>query len=532
MSRRKISLTEKMVVYTLLLATPAMVLFGSYVWMSGRRAIMDRTFQQLISVRVEKQQLLEQYFQNRVEAARLYLLDTVQYKLPPDLYGLVKVRPTACIPKSVITVRLSEKPVAQVDRRAPVYLLVDCGGSVCCQFSVDEVMLNQIMINKNPYNGLGITGEAYLTGSDTLMRTTSRFHKNAILNTRVVTRGIQRALNGETGTGVYTDYRGIEVFGAYAPFKMQGLTWVVAAEIDTSEALLPVTQLGRNILFMGIFTTLAIFTAVWLAARKITRPLVRLRDAAEKISSGDYDQRVSNTATDETGELTDSFNFMAAKLSLQAEQLKKEQLSRARAMIDGQELERQRLSREIHDSLGQNLLAVKMLLNRALSTPGEPLLDLVKPAAELTSEAIHETRAIINDLRPPSLTELGLAEALKNLCREMEQATNIAVKCECQPVKCSPVQAVYFYRIAQEALQNVVKHARADQVVITLQSTSDKIVLKIVDNGKGINLPPNELKVGGLRNIRDRVQILGGCFHMDKGPQGGTVVQIEVDLTS
>lgn len=532
MNHRRIGLTEKMVVYTLLLATPAMIWFGSYVWYSARQAIMDRTFQQLISVRVEKQQLLEQYFRSRIEAARRSISHGAAERPLVSDFTHIRQVPDSLNPFSQPPVTdgvlLSGSPIMPEERRAPVYLLIEDAAGSCWQLALDTIPLNQIMSNRNPYNGLGISGEAYLVGADTLMRTSSRFHPNAILRTLVATEGVVEALHGKTATGVYADYRGKEVLGSFSPFNHYGLRWVIAAEIDTGEALQPVTQLGRNILFMGIFTTLAIFTAVWLAARKITRPLVRLRDAAEKISSGDYAQRVINTATDETGELTDSFNQMAFRLNQQSEQLKAEQLIRAQATIDGQEQERQRLSREIHDSLGQNLLAVNMLLNQANKADSGEVAQFIKPAHEITRETIREVRAIINDLRPPALSELGLTHALQNLCREMEQSAGIETVCHCGQVSTTDLQSVYLYRVAQEALQNAVKHAGAQKVTVRLSTEGDWILLAITDNGKGLDARTAETSSGGLRNIRERIQILGGDFSIENSPQGGTTLTIKL----
>lgn len=535
MSRRNISLTEKMVVYTLMLAMPAMFWFGSYVWFSGRRAIMDRTFQQLISVRVEKQQLLDQFIESRMEAAVAYAGNSGHRSLP-DGFSEVEIIPAAG--PSALTdetrpgVYLSDKPEKDTGRTAPLYALVITATGQKYQFAFSENSLNQIMVNKNPYSGLGRTGEAYLTGADTLMRTTSRFHRNAILHTRVSTEGVRKALLGITSTGVYTDYRGVKVLGSYAPLNTYGIRWAIVAEIDNDEALLPVVRLGRNVLFMGIFTALAIFAAVWFAARRITRPLLRLRDAAEEIKAGDYSQKVEVTSGDETGTLARSFNQMAETLQNQALEIQQERIRRTKALIDGQEMERQRLSRDIHDSLGQNLLAVNMLLDRTAHCPPEEVMQFVKPAHEIAREAIKEARAIINDIRPPALNELGLCDALQNLCNDIRLTGNIQINCSFDNTKLSGTPAVYLYRIAQEALQNVLKHADATRVDIRLSDTPFEISLEITDNGKGFDPSRTPANSNGISNMRDRALILNGEFFVESEPGHGTSLSIKIKKDS
>lgn len=534
MTIRKINLTEKMVVYTLILAMPAMIWFGSYVWLSARDAIMERTFQQLIAVRVEKQQTLEHYLHNLINEVRRFSMSDRDGS-PPD--GINEVlthkwngqRLPFLLHRSD-TIILLEKPVLPVEKKAPLYVIVIKPGKEIVQFAVDKNGLNQLMVNKNPYSGLGRTGEAYLTGSDTLMRSTSRFQQHSILQTLVATTGILDAMRGNTSTGVYTDYRGIEILGSYAPFVFDHIRWAIVAEIDSQEALMPVVALGRNILLLGIFAMLAIFMAVWIAARKITRPLVRLRNAAEKIAEGDYTQVIENKSGDETGALTESFNQMAHELLVQSHQLYQERLNRMQAMIDGQEMERQRLAREIHDSLGQTLLAVNMLLDRTKECQPNEIQQFTVPASGIVKDAVAEVRAIINNIRPPALTELGLAEALRNLCRDVALTGDLSIETHLSPPPLPDNVATYLYRIAQEALQNILKHAKASHAILRLEVNENLLTMFVWDNGRGFD--HNRLSSGsnGLTNIRERVQILGGDFEVTTAPAKGTTLAVKLLL--
>ncbi len=535
MTIRKINLTEKMVVYTLILAMPAMIWFGSYVWISARDAIMERTFQQLIAVRVEKQQSLEHYLHNLINEVERF---SKSEKIGPPPEGVNELLINKWDGQNLPffdtgndTILLWEKPVLPVEKKAPLYVLVIKPGKEIMQFAVDKNGLNQLMVNKNPYSGLGKTGEAYLTGSDTLMRTTSRFQQHSILQTLVTTKGISDAMQGITSTGVYTDYRGIEILGSYAPFVFNHLRWAIVAEIDSQEALMPVVALGRNILLLGIFAMLAIFMAVWIAARKITRPLIRLRDAAEKIAEGDYAQVIENKSGDETGALTESFNQMAHELLIQSRQLNLERLNRMQAMIDGQEMERKRLAREIHDSLGQTLLAVNMLLDRTKECQPDEVHQFTLPASGIVKDAVGEVRAIINNIRPPALTELGLAEALRNLCRDAALTGDMSIETHLNPPPLPDNVATYLYRIAQEALQNILKHAKASHALLRLGVNDNLLTMTIQDNGRGFNQTHLPSGSNGLTNIRDRMQILGGDFEIITAPSNGTTLTVKLFLS-
>jgi signal transduction histidine kinase len=210
---------------------------------------------------------------------------------------------------------------------------------------------------------------------------------------------------------------------------------------------------------------------------------------------------------------------------------KKSRFSHILSVIDGQELERQRLSRELHDGIGQSMVAIKMKLESLSYIPEKeikPQLDLIKKQFD---QIVDEIRRITTDLMPPVLEEFGLVIALFNICEDTGRLSPVKVKFE-HKVKTETWNKkiqTYLYRIVQEALNNIVKHSGADQGYIKLLQDNDFIYLSIQDNGKGFKPHDPGSKGGhGLQNIRERVRLLGGSLDLRSASGKGTLIQIKV----
>jgi len=210
-----------------------------------------------------------------------------------------------------------------------------------------------------------------------------------------------------------------------------------------------------------------------------------------------------------------------------------------------QEDERQRIARELHDDLQQPLAAIRMDLRAALQRlPGDPaeaarLLARVDGVAE---EAIASTRRIVNDLRPQMLEDLGIVPALELMARQFSQRSGVACRFDAgegragaagapaAELRASAAVTTCLYRVAQEALNNVVKHAGARQVQLSLrQATSGWLQLRIHDDGRGMDTgdrrPPHSF---GLLGMRERVRAVGGSLQVDSVPGVGTTIVVTV----
>jgi len=199
------------------------------------------------------------------------------------------------------------------------------------------------------------------------------------------------------------------------------------------------------------------------------------------------------------------------------------------------EQERARIAREIHDDLGGNLTAIKMALSMlsARLPPEQPAL--VEKAAYLddlvdrTIEAVHR---ISLDLRPSTL-DLGIVAALEWQAREFEKGSGVACifRSAEREIELDPDHAAALFRIFQEALTNVAKHAGATRVTVTLRRQRQHLTLAICDNGRGI-APADRLKPAsfGLRGMSERARALGGTLTLSAAPGGGTMVTIKIRL--
>lgn len=393
--------------------------------------------------------------------------------------------------------------------------------------------IDQLMFDESGLQGLGKTGETFLVGSDQVMRTPSRFQDQQAPNMLVSTEATQLAMAGDHGTKVITDYRGVKVLSSFSKLDIPDLDWVICAEIDLKEATIPVYRIRNNIILVSTGTAILILIIITLFSRMLTRPIVNLMKATNEIGSGKFNTRVLPESSDEIGKLTLAFNRMARQLQQNADALKKEKQQRIRSVLDGQEIERQRLSRELHDGLGQSLIAIKLRLE-SLDLDSDPKArEMVNNLRQSFNMIIDEVRRISNNLMPAALHEFGLENALRNHCDELSTQTNINLQFSSSgiPVEMNRKTKTYLYRIAQEALNNVVKHAKASQVKISLLKEAGSVQLVIEDNGRGIDQEKEcKGKGNGLYNMRERVNLLKGTMEVISAAEKGTTISIHLPL--
>lgn len=208
-----------------------------------------------------------------------------------------------------------------------------------------------------------------------------------------------------------------------------------------------------------------------------------------------------------------------------------------RRLIASQEAERRRIAGELHDSLGQNLLLIKNRVQQALRSGANDWREQLEAASRLASEAIAEVRHISHDLRPYQLDQLGLTRALEALIDGAAESTKTVFERKLDNVDevFAPEAATNLYRIVQECLTNILRHAQAQKVRIELERDIHNVRLWVVDDGCGFAPnPEGELPSGGLglRNISERVRILGGALKIHSEPGKGTSVEILLPIKS
>lgn len=206
-----------------------------------------------------------------------------------------------------------------------------------------------------------------------------------------------------------------------------------------------------------------------------------------------------------------------------------------RAVWNVQEDERRRLARELHDGLGQNLTALKHRLAGLLDELPEqaaPLRERLSAAVELCSDALEDTRELSRLLRPPILDDLGLAAALQWLARSVDASGPMQVVTELEPLP--PLDGelqTLLFRVAQEALNNASKHARAGSVLLRLVARGDELQLQVIDDGVGCDID-RALGAGGsgLGGMRERLRLYGGRLELRSAPAQGTRLRAVVPV--
>ena len=251
-----------------------------------------------------------------------------------------------------------------------------------------------------------------------------------------------------------------------------------------------------------------------IVARGLVRRLKTATSATAAWGKGDFSRRIEDRSSDEIGQLAQDLNGMADRL---------QELFRARQELAAFE-ERNRLARELHDSAKQqvfattmNLAAVKALWER---NPAEARsrLDI---ATELSRQSQQELTSLIATLRPAQLEGQSLAQALADMTRLWERQHDISVhfQTENDPTDLPVNVAQAFYRVTQEALSNVARHANATQVEILLTERENAALLEIKDNGHGFDLS-GPVRGLGLRSMQERVQSLGGGLEIHSDASG------------
>jgi signal transduction histidine kinase len=206
----------------------------------------------------------------------------------------------------------------------------------------------------------------------------------------------------------------------------------------------------------------------------------------------------------------------------------------AERVVAAQEEERARISRELHDDLGQALtthLITLRNLQRDLSLPPQTLFESLQALYDQSYEIFVKIRGIARDLRPPVLDTLGLRVAMQTYCTEFTRRTHLPVIFESDPDASLPelpdAYNITLYRTLQEALTNVIKHARASQVWVDLSMDDDRVTLTIQDNGIGIGDEKPGSNGIGLAGLRERITIAGGSLTVSSTPKRGTILSAQ-----
>lgn len=341
--------------------------------------------------------------------------------------------------------------------------------------------------------------------------------------------------------------------------------WAVVVRQDVGEAL-PLQ--GMLPWYAGIALLLLQFALAgafgWGGARSVTQPLDVLTEHAERIADGELAWPIPDLGEDEVGRLGWSLERMRQNLGTliarvaEANALleqrvadRTKELNEANAqltereevrsqllrkVITAQEDERKRIARELHDETSQALAVLAMGIEAAQDAMRggvTPRLDEVKAVAVRTLEDVHR---LILDLRPSVLDDLGLLSAIQWYADRHLGTRGISVRCEFGELpRLPPEMETALFRMCQETMSNVARHAQATAVLVQVGVEHGEVVIDIEDDGKGFDRAEVEQREGrrswGLLGIRERAEILGGTARIESAPGQGTHVEVRIPLS-
>lgn len=233
--------------------------------------------------------------------------------------------------------------------------------------------------------------------------------------------------------------------------------------------------------------------------------------------------------------LIGSMHDITEQRNLQAQLAEKEVIYRrhlARTVLDTQENERKKLAEELHDNVNQLLGVVKLYIEHAIAD--DAIRDsLLKKSNEYIDKVIEELRNLTRNLAPPLLAELGLEQSLISIAETIEEVQPINIRIDIENIDEASLQdgqKLMLYRIVQEQLNNVVKHANAANVTVHLEQIENKVSLVITDDGRGTDLSTDQGQGMGLRNIRNRIELYQGTVAMDSAPGKGFVLDVAFEI--
>lgn len=275
----------------------------------------------------------------------------------------------------------------------------------------------------------------------------------------------------------------------------------------------------------------------YIMNREMEKQLRTRRDELERRLQGLHDtiERSEHLVVQTTFVL----NYLTSDLKQVGEALEDAKLKQdfSVKIITAQEEERRRLSREIHDGPAQMLANVMMrsdLIERLFKEYGaEEALKEVRSLRKMVRDALYEVRRIIYDLRPMALDDLGLSPTLKKYLQTIEdyyQTARITYRFFGDERRLDSKCEVSLFRLVQEAVQNALKHADADEILVKVEMKNELCTIIVKDDGRGFDMNQNMEKSFGILGMRERVELLNGTISIDSKPGAGTTVLIQVPI--
>jgi len=303
--------------------------------------------------------------------------------------------------------------------------------------------------------------------------------------------------------------------------RLTVLPWTLSVVEPARQLFQPLRRLQRDWLFLAPSIAGVAAAYAWGVARSVKRPLAKLESAAARIAAGDLSRPLPPLGDDEIGRLGRSFEAM--RRALAKDETRRRLL---REVITAQEQERKRIARELHDETCQTISALEIKLDAAG----------MKDAQAMAGRCLDELHRIIHGLRPSILDDLGLVSAIRWVATRDLVPLGIQVRFELEEPRARlPFEAeIAVFRAVQESIANIVRHARAETVLIEAVASEDVLEIDVEDDGDGFDpaqaAPSPSGRGLGLLGMHERLELIGGSFRVASAPGKGTRVSLRVPI--
>jgi signal transduction histidine kinase len=346
---------------------------------------------------------------------------------------------------------------------------------------------------------------------------------------------------------------------AFAP--LQNAPWGVAVGGEADEVFADVRELRSGMFLIGGIMFVVLWAATLIGTRRLLQPVRDLTIGAQRIAQGDLNTPLETTSSGEIGDLAVALermrqqmqaNFqklsewnetLEARINERSGELEKRQKQTRqllRRVITAQEGERARVSRDLHDGIGQTVTAMEFCLYRletCLPARNTKAHEQLKQVQGMTQQIMVDLRRIIAALRPGVLDQLGLVPALRWVCNQIMVPLGLAVTIEQNnlPDRLPEEIETTLFRIAQEAMVNVARHSKASSVSIDLCKSNGQVVMTLSDDGEGfdptsVSLAFEHGRGWGLVGMQERATLAGGQFTVESVPGKGTMVRVNIPV--
>jgi len=496
------------------------------------------------------------------------LFSTESARYPEGLLNKIDV----AISRDPKRIRLIDASAESKDNQTLLffYMPIQRGDSVVAEILVQENFqkIQRILLENT---GLGNSGESYIVGENFRLRSTSRFFPDSLPGLiKVETEAVKNLFQGKDGHGIIKDYRGVSVLSAYRKIDIADLHWAIISEMDEEEAMQPILILRNYFIVLTAGITILIILVTYLFSNAIIKPVLQLQDAVLVLSKGMIPPRSNvSVPSDEIGEMAAAIQTLAEGLERTAtfaneigsghfntsfttlsdrdalgsalikmrdelrefhEMELKSARARAAALLEGQEMERARIIKDLHDGVGQMLTAVRMQIDAAVMDDARKT-----QIKAYLNDVISEVKRISYHVMPQAIIDFGLEAALRGLCESIKRYSSLTIDFSYISESRKRLDfevSIALYRIVQEGMNNIIKHAAAAEVTLYLLEKEDELYCVLEDDGRGF--PTSDIVTSpgsGLKNIRERIMLLNGTLEISSSPGHGTTLEIHIPRT-